>query len=194
MKVSFKKVGDALMSFFYAILLILASPVVLIWLVFATIHDYIKYKKTRYYKDTHERYSWLCAQSYYVSFYDSIKSAGLPIDYYRDRTIKLTGYGYFIFNDVLILCDYDSDILYFDKDNNEWMVYDEHDYVLLEPTTIDEELKKVNEFLDENRCKKVIIFVERELLEEATGKEYERIILLPIEDGDKISALKTILE
>ncbi len=194
MKVSFKKVGVALMSFFYAILLILASPFVLIWLVFATIHDYIKYKKTRYYKDTHERYSWLCARSYYVSFYDSIKSAGLPIDYYRDRTIKLTGYGYFIFNDVLILCDYESDILYFDKDNNEWMVYDEHDYVLLEPTTIDEELKKVNEFLDENRCKKVIIFVERELLEEATGKEYERIILLPIEDGDKISALKTILE
>lgn len=180
------------MSFFYAILLILASPFILIWLIFATITDYIKYKKTQYYNDTHEKYSWLCARSYYVVFYDAIKSASLPIDYYRDKETKLTGYGYFIFKDVLILCDYDSDILCFDKDNNEWLVYDEHDYMLLEPT-IDEELKKVNEFLGENRCKRAILFVESELLEKATEKEYEQIKLLPIEDSDKISTLKTII-
>lgn len=180
------------MSFFYAILLILASPFILIWLVFATIHDYIKYKKTQYYNDTHEKYSWLCARSYYVVFYDAIKSAGLPIEYYRDTETKLTGYGYFIFNDVLILCDYDSDILYFDNDKNEWLVYDEHDYMLLE-TTIDEELKKVNEFLGEFRCKRAILFVESELLNETTEKEYERIEFLSIKDGDKISALKGLI-
>ena len=114
------------MSFLYAILLVLGSPFILIYLIFATITDYFKYKKTQYYKDTQEKYSWLCARSYYVVFYDAIKSAGLPVDYYRDRETKMTGYGYFIHKDILIICDYDSDILYFNKDENEWLVYDEN--------------------------------------------------------------------
>ena len=181
------------MSFIYAILLVLVSPFILIYLIFATITDYFKYKKTQYYKDTQEKYSWLCARSYYVVFYDAIKSAGLSVDYYRDRETKMTGYGYFIHNDILITCDYDSDILHFNKDENEWLVYDEHDYMLLEPT-IDDEIKKVNDFLGENRCNQAIIFVENELLEEATVKEYERVKLLPVEDDNKISALEIVLK
>lgn len=187
------KAGDSLMSFLYAILLVLASPFILIYLIFATITDYFKYKKTQYYKDTHEKYSWLCTRSYYVVFYDAIKSSGLPIDYYRDKETKLTGYGYFIYKDILITCDYDSDILYFDKNENEWLVYDEHDYMLLE-STVDNEIKKVNEFLGENRCNQAIIFVENALLEEATVKEYEQVKLLSVEDDNKISALEKVLK
>ena len=133
------------MSFIYAVLLVLASPFILLYLIFATITDYFKYKKTQYYKDTHEKYSWLCARSYHVVFYNAIKSTGLPIDYYRDKETKMTGYGYFIHKDKLIVCDYDSDILYFDKNENEWLVYDENDYMLLE-STIDSEIEKVNDF------------------------------------------------
>ena len=72
-------------------------------------------------------------------------------------------------------------------------MYDEHDYILLEPT-IDDEIKKVNDFLGENRCNQAIIFVENELLEEATVKEYERVKLLPVEDDNKISALEMVLK
>ena len=34
-----------------------------------------------YYKDTKERYSWLCADSAHISFYDDIKKSELPIEY-----------------------------------------------------------------------------------------------------------------
>lgn len=192
MKIFFKEFRDAMISLLVAILLILFSPFILIWLIIATIRDYIKYKKSLYYQDTYEKYSWMCGSSYYVAFYDAIKSAGLSIDYYRSNEVKLTGYGYFIYNDILLLCDYDSDTLHFDKDNDEWLVYDEDDYLLLE-TEIDEEIKKVNEFLGKEQCKRVILFVESEMLVEVPEKHYDRIEFLPIIDGDKISALKSIV-
>ncbi len=189
MKTFFNKFGEAMVTVFIVVLLVIASPVIFIWLVIKTIRDYFKYKDTQYYRDTCEKYSWLCADSYHVAFYNAIKDANLPVNYYRDNAIKITGYGYFIYNDILILCDYDSDTFYFDKDKDDWLVYDEHDYLLLE-TEIDEEIKKVNEFLGGNICKKAFLFIESELLEEAPEKNYERIEFLPVTDGDKILALR----
>ena len=55
-------------------------------------------------------------------------------------------------------------------------------------------VKKVNEFLGENRCNQAIIFVENALLEEATVKEYEQVKLLSVEDDNKISALEKVLK
>ena len=173
-------------------MLLIASPFILVWLPIKTIRDYLKYKQSKYYQDTGEKYSWLCADTSHISFYNDIKDARLPIKYYRDKKIRITGYGYFIYDNTLILCDYDSDLLFFDKDKYEWLVYEEHDYLLLE-NEIDEEIKKANEFLGENICKKALLFVDKDLLEEASQKQYERIEFLSITDGNKVAALKNIL-
>jgi hypothetical protein len=188
MKAFSGKFREAMVTVFIVILLILASPFILVWLIFATITDYIKYKQTQYYKDTGEKYSWLCCHSSCISFYNDITNAHLPIEYYRDKGIKITGYGYFIYKDTLLLCDYDSDF-FFDKETDEWVIYDEHDYILLE-TAVDDYIKKVNDFLGRKVCNKAIIFTESELLEDAPENKYERIEFLPMTDGDKFSALK----
>ena len=192
MKTFFNKFGKAMLTVIIAILLVIASPLILIWLVISTTRDYFKYKESRYYRDTGEKYSWLCARTYHITFYNDIKNAKLPINYYRNDEIKITGYGYFIYNDFLILCDYDSDTFFFDKEKDEWLVYEEHDYLLLEKE-VDEEIKKVNEFLGENICKKALLFVENDLFEETRQKNYERIEFLSITDGNKISALKSVI-
>lgn len=192
MKKFLNNFGEVVRTFFFVTLLLIASPFILVWLPIKTIRDYLKYKKSKYYQDTGEKYSWLCADTPHISFYNDIKDARLPIKYYRDKNIRITGYGYFIYDNTLILCDYDSDLLFFDKDKDEWLVYEEHDYLLLE-NEIDEEIKKANEFLGENICKKALLFVDKDLLEEASQKQYERIEFLSITDGNKVAALKNIL-
>ncbi len=145
-----------------------------------------------YYKDTHERYSWMCGQSEHVTFYNAVKKENLPIDYYRFNALHMTGYGFFIYNDILILCDYDSDICFFDKDRKEWFVNDERDYITLE-SAVNDKIIKVNKFIGDNVCKKAIVFVESEIYAETTEKHYDIIKFLKITDGDKISALKNII-
>ena len=189
MKEFLNKFGEVLIIVFIVMLLIIASPFIIVWLVIKTIKDYFKYIEGRYYQVTREKYSWLCAGTPHICFYNDIKDAGLPIKYYRDKSIRITGYGYFIYNSTLILCDYDSETLFFDKEKNEWLVYEEHDYLLLE-NKIDEEIKKVNEFLGEEVCNNAIIFVESDLLEDVPEIHYEKIEFLSVTEGNKVSALK----
>lgn len=192
MKTFSEKFGEAMLTVFIVTLLVLASPFIFIWLVISTFRDYYKYIGSRYYQYTGEKYSWLCADTAHISFYNDLKDAGVPIKYYRDDNIRITGYGYFIYNDFLILCDYDSDTIFFDKDKDEWLVYEEHDYLLLE-NEVEEEIKRVNKFLGKEICKKAILFVENDLLENVPEKHYERIEFLSFTDGNKISALRNII-
>ena len=187
----FKKFGEALFAVLIGILCVVFSPVILIVLLVKTISDYIKYKKSRYYHDTHEKYSWMCASSDYITFYNAAKAAGVPVEYYRDNRIKETGYGYFIFNNTMLVCDYDSDCVYFDKDREEWFAYDAKDCILLE-SKVDKEIEAVNELLGENRCSKAIIFIEGSMLEGVPEKHYERLEFLSVSDRDLVSALTLI--
>ena len=187
-----KETCEGLLKILIILLLIVFSPIILIWIIISTIKDYIKYKKSEYFEDTHERYSFLCADSYHISFYNATKKANLPIDFYRKKDVKITGYGYFIYHDALILCDYDSDTLYFDKEKDEWTVYDEHGYVSFEPE-VEQEIKNCNEFLEKDVCKRAIVLVESEFVDEAPEKEHKLFEFLPVADGDKVSTLKNII-
>lgn len=188
MKLFLKKFGEALLTFFIAVLFIIFSPIILILFLIKTVSDYFKYIKSRYYRDTHEKYSWMCASSDYITFYNTIKNAELPVEYYRDNQIKETGYGYFVYKDTLLICDYDSDSVYFDKEREEWFAYDTKDCVLLE-SEVDKEIEAVNKFLGENRCSKAVIFIESSILEDVPEKHYERIEFLPVSNLDLVSAL-----
>lgn len=196
MKTFFKKFFEAISTVIGAVGLLLLTPFILILLAIfiavLTIINYIKYKKTSYYKDTKERYSWLCADSAHISFYNDIKKSELPIEYYRDKNIKTAGYGYFVYRDILIIHDFDN-VIYFDSEQNEWFIYEEHGENLLKEK-VEEEIKKANEFFGENRCNKAIVFVEDEVLDEAPEKYYENIELLRVTGTDEISALNNFIQ
>lgn len=185
MKTFFKKFGEAISIVFVIPFLIIILPILLAWLAILTIVDYVKYKKTMYYVETKGKYTWLCANSAYIDFYNSIKKSDLPIDYYRDEEIKIQGYGYFVYRDILILCDFDN-VIYFDSGQNEWFIYEEHGDILLKEK-VEEEIKKANEFFGENRCNKAIVFLDAETFDETPEKHYENFEFL--RDTDKISEL-----
>lgn len=186
------KLFDGVVSFFVIAFLLIFSPIIIVGFLISTVKDYFEYKKTPYYLDTGAKYSWFCARSYSVTLYNAIKKEGLSINFYRNNELKAASEDYFIYDDALILFDFDSDMFYFDKEKDDWMFYENHESTLLE-NEVDKKIKKANDFLGENRCRKAIIFVEKELLDDIPEKYYERIEFLTITEGDKISTLKTIL-
>ncbi len=191
MRKSCEEREDILVTIFIVVFVTIASPLILVWLIIRTIVDYFKYKKSKYYSDTHERYSWMCGESEHIVFYNELKKANLPVDYYRDDLIKMTGYGYFIFKNILILCDYDSDVIYFDFDNENWFVNGECS-LLLEPA-INDEIKKVNKLLGANVCERAILLVDSRILADVPEKHYENFEFLPVTNKNRVSALRNVV-
>lgn len=176
------------------ILTILLFPVAILFLLcflLITPFDYLKYKRTRYYQDTHETYSWLCASSYYIKLYEEIKKSNLPIDYYRcDYGAPITGCGYFIYKDILILNDYEP---CFDREKNIWTVEIEDEYIDIKEDVM-AAIERCNEFLKEDVCKKAIVLIDSDDYHEHPDIKYDSFDFLPVCGNDMLSALKSIID
>lgn len=173
------------------LLTILLIPVICIFLIVLLLgipFDYIKYRSSRYYKDTKEKYSWLCATSYYVGLYNLIKKENLPIDYYRSTEVPITGYGYFVYRDMLLVNDYEP---CYDAEKQTWLVESEDEYVELEQE-VEAVRKRCNQQLGSEVCKKTIVLIDKELLEAHPDALYENIELLPVNDSCDVVALKKL--
>lgn len=162
----------------------------LLGLLIITPFDYLKYKKSRYYKDTKEKYSWLCMVSYYVKFYDLVKKANLPIDFYRCDYAPITGYGFFVYKDILILNDYEP---CYDEERDIWLVEIEDEYVDIKEE-VEADIKRCNDFLKDNICTRALVFIYDEVYKEHPDVKYEKIDFLPVKNNSYIDALKTIIE
>ncbi len=174
------------------ILTILFFPIALLFLLgllITTPFDYYKYKRTRYYKDTHEKYSWLCTSSYYIKFYDMIKKNNLPVDYYRSNFESFTGHGYFIYKDILILIDYEP---CFDAERNIWTVEIEDEYIDIK-SDVEETIEECNAFLNGDICKRAIVLIDDEVYCEHPDLKYDHFDFLPVMNGNELKALKTII-
>ncbi len=185
MKESNTKVKDGI----FTVLLFPIFLLGLLCLLFITPIDYYKYKKSRYYKDTHEKYSWLCTSSYYIKLYDLIRNEKLPIDYYRCEYIPITGYGYFIYKDILILNDYEPS---FDVERDIWTVEIEDEYIDIKDD-VENAIERCNDFLKKDVCKKAIVLIDSDVYNEHPSIKYELFDFVPIYDNNTASALKNAI-
>ncbi|MBR2413188.1 MAG: hypothetical protein IKB13_01690 [Clostridia bacterium] len=192
MKTFLTKLHEKLPEILVYLLLPIAAPIVLILMGVVSVKEHLKYKKTRYYRDTHERFTVLGGATTHIAFYNAIKESDLPVAFYRDKTAKAAGYGYFLYDDVLILCDYDSDICFFDKEKGEWMVHCARDYRLL-ATEVDEQLQKANAFFGTDKCKRAVVLMEKSVLDAADTKQYVNFEFLPVVNGDMAAAVKNYI-
>ena len=174
------------------ILTVIFLPIVVLFLLgllLITPFDYLKYKKSRYYKDTKEKYSWLCTSSYYIKFYDMIKNENLPINFYRCDYAPITGYGFFVYKDILILNDYEP---CYDEDNNVWLVEIEDEYIDIK-NDVENAIDRCNELLKIMYVKKAIILIDKDLFEEHPNVKYENIEFLPVSNDLDVEAIKTLI-
>ncbi len=175
------------------IMTILFMPVALFfsfWLLIITPFDYFQYKRTRFYKDTREKYAWLCMKSDYIKLYDLIKNANLPIDYYRCKDVPVTGYGYFVYKDTLILNDYEP---FFDEEKNTWMVEIEDAYIDIKDD-VQNTVDSCNALLKKAVCTKAILLIDSELYNEHPDVTYDLFDFAPVCDDDTLAVLTEILK
>ena len=174
------------------ILTILAIPLILLfflWLILTTPFDYIKYKRSQYYKDTKEKYPWLYSLSYYIRFYDEIKKANLPIDYYPFKEAGIAGYGFFVYKDSLILTDYEP---CYNDEENIWLVEIEDEYVDIKDEVYSA-IDACNKLIGNMVCKRAVVMIDKDLYEEHPDVKYANIEFLPVENHFDIEAIKTII-
>ena len=159
--------------------------------------DYIKYKRSRYYEDIHSRYRLFCGSSRSVELYGSIKEQGLPVEYYEDADMRC-GDGYFIYKDILILCDASP---CFDEDEGKWVMEADGDYADLEDA-VKSALCECNGFMRREVCKRVAVFAEDILSDDeedgapdtAIVPENESFIVLHVENDDLAGALSRLID
>ena len=174
---------------------ILALPFIVLLLLIMLIltpFDYFKYKMSRYYKDTKEKYSWFCSETYHIRLYNQIKKENLPIDYYRCEDAPITGYGFFVYKDTLIIYDY---VLYYDTETLKWLVESEdgENYAEIQDTA-EAEIERCNEYLKDNVCKKAAILINMEVFEEQPAPEYENIRFITVKNNRDIEPLKELIK
>ena len=174
--------------------MLLFFPIILLFMLFiliATPFDYLKYKRTRYYKDTKEKYSLFCAKSYYIELYGLIKEENLPIDYYRcNNGCFITGYGFFVHKDILILS---GDALCYDEEKNIWLVEVDDEYIDIKDD-VEDEIKACNDFLEKEVCKRAVVLIDEDDFNEHPELKYDNIEFLPIINGSYKNAIETILQ
>ncbi len=172
---------------------VLLLPFVLLFLICSLVvtpFDYLTYKKSRYYKDTHEKYSWLCTSSYYIKLYDLIKNEHLPIDYYRADHAPITGYGYFVYKDILILNDYEP---CYDVEKKIWTVEVEDEYIDIKDD-VEAAIERCNEFLKAEVCQSAVVLIDADVYNEHPDVKYEKLYFATVNGGDVLQALKAIIE
>ena len=174
------------------LLTILFFPVLAIFLLGLLLYtpiDYFRYKRTRYYKDTKEKYTWLCFISYYVRFYDLIKKENLPIHYYRCNDSEMTGYGYFVYKDILILCDYQP---CYNAEKKVWEIEIEDEYVDMKED-VEATIEDCNSFLQWEACNKAVVLIDSDDFYENPDVKYEKFEFLPVDGKNYSAALKEFI-
>jgi len=122
------------------------------------------------------------------------------IEFYRDKENQASCFGYFVYNNALILPDYGFG---YDEDEEKWFCddYDEDAHPDANDCTeidickdiIDEEMKRCNELCGENTCDYVYALVDYNDIPENAPTEFEHFSFIQVKNEDYKSALKAIV-
>lgn len=182
---------DILKKIFGAVLTVILIPVaviVILIMVICTPADYIKYKRSRYCKDTKAPYEWYFGSSYLVTLYDTVKKNSLPIDFHRNEN----GEDFFVSGDTLIL--YGLGPVY-DAEAGKWFEGSE-DKAEDVSDIARESICECNALLGSEVCKSCAVLVyDAEILEntDEAVTEFDCFRIVFVEEDDLASALKTII-
>lgn len=112
---------EAMLAFFVVgAVLVMVLPflfLALLFKLFMTPFDYIKYKRSRYQQDYPRRYSWLSKPHMDNEPYTAIKESHLPVEYIKWRE-EYDLNGYFVYQDILLNFD---EPLFFDSKKGLWL-------------------------------------------------------------------------
>ena len=176
MKLNKKNIEGNVLALLLLPFFVIFTILIMLYLPF----DYIKYKKSKYYKDTHKKYEWLAGMTDEVKFYDFIKDNNLDIEHITVKTKELENVSYFVYKDILIVTDA---LPYFSEKKGKWLVIadeneesEDNDYTLEDYLNI--YLDEFNQQVENKICEKVVALLdEGDYKEDIIKREYNDNII-----------------
>lgn len=184
MKKAVTKIGEKCVSVVLLMFLLVVGVLFFAWCVLKTPVDFIRYRNTRYYKDTKKKYHWLTGDSYTVCVYECIKNEGLPIDFIRSGEEAFSGSGFFAYGNTLLITEYP---LCYDYETEVWTIGEKDESVNLEEV-VQRDIQACNELMGNAILNRAVIITDDEILEEMEIPE--NIEVLTVEKKELLLALQ----
>ena len=186
MKKVLSKIGTFLGSLFGILLALLVG----ICFVLLLPLDYIKYKRSLFYKIEHKKYKFFAGSGFYFEFYNEIAKNNLPIKYIFNPQNDALECGWFIFDKTLLIPD---SIVEYHSDVEKWFCseYDGGHDVASIPLDeyLQQEIAAINELLESNVCDNAVILVDVNNIENIDIAKQEKSFL--IYDDNREELIKT---
>ncbi|MBE5921416.1 MAG: hypothetical protein E7269_01480 [Lachnospiraceae bacterium] len=180
MKKALSKIGEFLLTVLICFLFIILG----IGLVFTLPFDYIKYKRSRYYKERKEKYSLWAASTQDFKYYNEIKEAGLPIEYVRFRRDDSGDMdGVFYYKDTMILTSFFE--IFYDEERKTWLLQsEEYEEWLSLDEAMAEEMELYRRCSDLEICNRALIVADADYFtkDQLSRAEQNELILINYKD------------
>ena len=186
MKKVFSKIGTFFGAFFGIILALLVG----ICFVLLLPLDYIKYKRSLFYKNEHKKYKFFAGSGFYFEFYNEIAKNDLPIKYMFNPKNDALECGWFVFDKTLLIPD---SMVEYHSDVEKWFCSEYgggHDVASVPlDEYLQQEIATINELLEYNVCDKAVVLVDVNNIENIDIAEQENRFL--IYDDNRVEVIKT---
>lgn len=114
-----KKILSKIGKFFLTLLCVFLLLILGICFVFMLPFDYIKYKRSYFYKTEHKKYKLFAGSGIYFDLYNEIAKNNLPINYIFNPTNDSLECGWFVFDNILIIPE--AFPLEYDTESEKWV-------------------------------------------------------------------------
>ena len=183
MKKVFSKIGTFFGAFFGIILALLVG----ICFVLLLPLDYIKYKRSLFYKNEHKKYKFFAGSGFYFEFYNEIAKNDLPIKYMFNPKNDALECGWFVFDKTLLIPD---SMVEYHSDVEKWFCgeYDGGHDVASIPLDeyLQQEIATINELLEYNVCDKAVVLVDVNNIENIDIAKQENRFLIYDDNREEV--------
>lgn len=188
-----KKILGKIGTFFGYLFGTLLALLLGVCLIFLLPLDYIKYKRSLYYKTEHKKYEPFAATGINFEIYNEIIKNDLPIKFICNPNDDSLDEGWFVYNNTLIIPNCFS--FEYNTETEKWNYCDtvedddtEDRIIMSLDEYMETEVREANELAGDTICDKAIVLIDADSIENAELAKGENNFL--IYDGNREEVLK----
>ena len=178
----------AIKSFCLSILVIVGFILFGVCLVIMLPFDYLKYRRSAYYKKERKKYRLFAASGWQFALYNEILNHDLPIRFVENPENPDLECGYFVFEDILFL-PYDF-CFEFNAQSGTWQYCAEGEDAQTQTLTLQEwiesQIAEVNESTGQELCKEAVFLLEGSEIEDLENAKAEKRFLICEENRPEV--------
>ena len=156
-----KKILSKIGTFFAILFGILLALFVGLCFVLLLPFDYIKYKRSLFYKIERKKYKFFAGSTFYFKFYNEIAKNNLPIKYIFNPKNEALECGWFVFDKTLLIPD---TMVEYHSDIEKWFCSEYDGGRDAVSVTLDEylqqEIDNINKLLESTVCDKAVVLLD----------------------------------